>query len=102
MEQNNQHGQCMCDMCKGGMMGMYGGHRRWHLLRWILGLVVLWMTFSFGVNFGEFKASIENGGSYYGYGHMRTYGGMPMMYGYDSTEVPITSSAPVGTVLLKK
>jgi hypothetical protein len=95
MENNNQ-GQNTCGMC-GGCSHCHGGHHRFHLLRWVLGLVIILMVFSFGVQIGEFKSAFENGQGYSG-GHMMRYGYQPnMMYGSGQIQV-VAPSAVTGTV----
>ncbi len=87
---------CKCPMCQGKMCGMCGGcygHSCWHhVIRWILGIAIIVIVFSFGIMIGELKASFTEG---FGYPMMRvsSYGGgygaaYPMMqngyngYGY--------------------
>jgi hypothetical protein len=64
MEKNNkQNGSsmvCACENCQPSYYGLHSVHRH-HLLRWLLGIVILLMTFSFGVKIGEFKAALESG-----------------------------------------
>ncbi len=78
MEGNNQN---RCDVCgsgyghcgKCGNMCGFGGR---HLLRWLLGIIIITWVFSIGMKIGELKASIEG----YGFGHRA----VPMMYGLQS------------------
>ncbi len=78
MEGNNQN---RCDVCgsgyghcgKCGNMCGFGGR---HMLRWILGIIIITWIFCIGMKVGELKASLDQ--SYFGYGHSRV---MPMMYG---------------------
>lgn len=97
-ENNNQNcqvcgsGNGRCGRC-GNMCG-FNGH---HILRWVLGILIITWVFCIGVRFGEFKASFENGSSYgYRYGRV-----MPMMGGawgnaedtiYFSQAVPATQT----------
>jgi len=78
-----QHSEgCKCDMCQGktcGMCSMGGGcmgkHNCWyHVIRWILGVAILLIVFSFGIMIGELKGELSNSG----YRMMRSYDG-----GYD-------------------
>ena len=56
----DSHMVCNCPMCRG--MGRYG-HGHW-VLRWLLGLVILFLVFWFGVKIGELKSGFG-----YGYEH---------------------------------
>ena len=49
----HQNGQ-VCNCC---------GHHPYLILRWILGIVIIVLVFTFGMKIGELKASLE-----YGYG----------------------------------
>ena len=76
MEGNNQN---MCDVCgsgngRCGKCGHGCGFGGRHLIRWILGIIIITWVFSIGMRIGEMKASMQFGGGY-GYGHR-----MPMMY----------------------
>src|SRR5206468_6709926 len=96
----------VCDVCGSGMdgrcrgCGHYCGFRGGHILRWVLGILIITWIFSIGMKVGELKSYLE-GGEYGGYAHMR-YNVMPMMGGnagyYDSTTgsgtVIYTSAAP--------
>lgn len=67
---NGGHPQgCKCGMCMGSKMGLCGScgghHMGFHILRWILGILVLVMVFSFGVKIGEFKEAFEAGSGYH-------------------------------------
>ena len=85
-----------CEVCGSGMdgrcgrCGHYCGFRGGHILRWVLGIIIIVWIFSIGVKFGELKAYLEGGE--YGYPHMR-YNVMPMMYGNGGY---FESSAPAG------
>ena len=61
MEENNNK-KCECLWCRSGC----GKHQ---LLRWIIGLLILWAVFALGVKVGELKYMIKDGlrGGYYGY-----------------------------------
>lgn len=74
-----------CTHCQG--MGMCCAHGQWTTgkyaaLRWLLGLLILAITFAIGIKIGEFKGSYMNDG-YFGEkmhrGMMRTNNG-DMMY----------------------
>lgn len=97
MEHKENSNECECGMCEGacgqcamcdeqggygqcgmGCQQMYGMHcgRRYHLARWILGIVILVLVFVGGVKLGEFKEAMRSGG--YGYRMMdRGYNTMP-------------------------
>lgn len=69
----------MCDVCgsgdgRCGNCGNMCGYRGNHLLRWLLGIIIITWIFSIGVKFGEIKAYMGQDG--YG-NHM--YRAMPMM-----------------------
>jgi hypothetical protein len=81
MQENEQQQQnwgghkCHGGMCCGGMNGCGGHHMGFHILRWVLGIIIILMVFSFGVQIGEFKSAFESG----------QYGSRGMMrynYGY--------------------
>lgn len=96
----------MCDVCgsgngrcgKCGNMCGFGGR---HLIRWILGIIIITWVFSIGMKFGELKASLDQYG--YGYDHRV----MPMMYSAGAQAWPAgdgnvtftTSAAPVGGMM---
>ena len=76
MENNMQHpNTCMCGSCSNYM--------KFHILRWILGLIIIFMIFSFGVRIGEFKNELENNENMnmiYGESHgIRFYNTVPFM-----------------------
>lgn len=82
MEENNNK-KCDCLMCKccGMAHKAFGeGCGKHRLLRWIIGLLILWAIFALGVKVGELKYTIKDGlrGGYYGmmggYGDDSFYG----------------------------
>src|ERR1035437_2223279 len=83
-EQQQQNGQWHGNKCHGGMCGGINGcggyHMGFHILRWILGIIIILMVFGFGVQIGEFKSAFESGG--YGYHGMMRYN-----YGYQPVQV---------------
>ena len=101
MEGNNQN---VCEVCgsgngrcgKCGNMCGFGGK---HILRWILGIIIITWVFCIGMKFGELKAGLDR--YYYGYSSRSV---MPMMYGaqgaWDSGEgnVTFTSAVPATPV----
>ena len=106
---HNHHYNNICEVCgtnngRCGRCGNMCGFGRYHILRWVLGIVIISWIFCIGVKFGEFKASIEGSGYGYGYNHMRI---SPMMGGAtwsnaDDT-VYFTQSVPAtGAVQIKK
>lgn len=73
------------------MYGMHCGGRH-HLLRWILGIVILVLVFVGGIKLGEFKEAVRGGG--YGYRMMdRGYNAMPG-YGMMQWRNDIDANAP--------
>ncbi|RJQ28066.1 hypothetical protein C4565_04230 [Candidatus Parcubacteria bacterium] len=75
-EKNNNMenaGSC-CMFCKKGKMmcGPNGMHRACHIIRWVLGLLILWAVFMGGVKLGEFKSMIDTGD--FGRSHRSGYG----------------------------
>jgi len=73
MQENEQQQQNWgSHKCHNGMCGCAGHHMGFHILRWVLGIVVLLMAFGFGVQIGEFKAAFESGN--YGHREMMRYG----------------------------
>ncbi len=74
LEQASKHEHCY--MCHGheGMACAY--HQRHLLLRWLLGVLILVVTFWLGFKLGEIKGIYGDGG--FGYGRM--WYGQPQMY----------------------
>ncbi len=82
-----------CGAC--GMGRSYFGH---HILRWILGILIIVWVFSIGMKIGEWKSYVESGAPYYR--EFRTT--MPMMYNSSYGEptggtVIFSQAAPAGT-----
>lgn len=71
----------MCDNC-GGRNCCHPRHRPYHILRWLLGIIIIFMVFSIGMSIGEFKGAV---GRDYGYGRMMR--GYPQMYYGGSEDV---------------
>ncbi len=104
--QNNCQNDCCknpCNVdCGGGMHHrMYWG-RRYLVVRWILGAVLLGLVFTMGVKVGEFKALFENqfGGNFFYHRVMpmmgtEIYGGATGGYGAAGEAVPGTSAGSV-------
>lgn len=72
----------MCDVCgsgsgRCGSCGNMCGFGGSHILRWVLGILIIVWVFSIGMKFGEIKAYLDQAGYGRGYNH-RTYP-MPMM-----------------------
>ncbi len=91
---NNMHPNgCMCGTCNVGSTGMcmgmcgYHGHGRHVILRWFLGIFIIFSIFSIGMKVGELQYRIEasEGGGYY---RMMRY--QPMMYG-DGSGIPLSA-----------
>ena len=88
-EQQNQQwhgGKCQCH---GNWNGCGGHHMGFHILRWVLGIIIILMVFGFGVQIGEFKSALESGG--YGHHGMMRYGyaqPVGVMYGGQTGVVP--------------
>lgn len=105
MEDNKNHPEgCRCPLCVGGKCTMcgekgcpacpycslHGGYYRWHWVKLLLGIIVLFVVFWCGFRLGTMVSSW--GGGYGSYGMPGRYlmrsngynGGypMPMMYGY--------------------
>ena len=84
---NNYNHNQACEVCgfgrdsRCGRCGHYCGFGGRHILRWILGILIISWIFAIGMRFGELKEALEANDPYYG--HMR-YKSMPMMYGSDS------------------
>ncbi len=67
-------GRCGCACQNGaGCGGMWGGHK-FHILRFLIALIIVGFVFSFGVHIGELKGAFGMGGGMYGR-HSRMYGG---------------------------
>ena len=110
---NNQNRNNVCEVCGSGNgrcnnCGHMCGFGSRHILRWVLGILIISWVFCIGMKIGELKSELMGGGYYSGYGnHMIRYGAMPMMYGtagaYDDSNVTFTtSSVPSGTVKIIK
>lgn len=78
---NHEGNNNVCDMnscnCNMGMMNGCacgcGGKHRAHIMRFVLGLVLLLITFCFGMNIGELRGQLE-ASQHGGYGeHMMRY-----------------------------
>ncbi|TSC70897.1 MAG: hypothetical protein CEO12_22 [Parcubacteria group bacterium Gr01-1014_46] len=74
----------VCEVCgsgdgRCGQCGNMCGYRGNHLLRWILGIIIITWVFSIGMKFGEMKTYLEQSG--YGRGGNGFYKTMPMMGG---------------------
>ena len=99
MEENMNKNVCVC-------------HNRYYLLRWFLGLLIIILVFSVGVQLGEIRGYLGSDG-YWPHGSYGNYGGfgrMPMMYynnqnnpnwpwgmmggNYQVAPVPTNESAP--------
>ncbi len=80
MSDNNQNTCQVCGSGNGrcGSCGNMCGFGRNHILRWILGIIIITWIFSIGMKFGELKAQLDGSGYGYGYKQMRA---MPMMGG---------------------
>lgn len=84
-------------------------HEQWHggrhiLLRWLLGLLIMFVIFSIGIKIGEFKASYGLGDTYGTsgrYNMMHGFGGnvYPPMMQFNS---PVPETLPVPTPTPKK
>ena len=91
---NNQNG--ICDVCGSGYgrcgrcgnMCGFGGR---HILRWILGILIITWVFSIGMKFGEINAALED--------HWGKQGGM-MMYRAGAPEW--TTATAAGNVMFTK
>ena len=96
MSENEQQQNYCGHKCQNGMCGCAGHHMGFHVLRWVLGIIVIFMVFGFGVQIGEFKSALENGGAY-GYHHGMMYGEMMpanMYYGGQTGQTTVTTQAP--------
>lgn len=70
-EKNNNiegAGSC-CMFCKGGKMmhGHNGMHKGCHVIRWILGILILWVVFMGGIKLGELKSFFYGSESWSGH-----------------------------------
>ncbi|MEQ1500217.1 MAG: hypothetical protein ABL917_02470 [Parcubacteria group bacterium] len=99
MSDNNQNNCQVCGSGNGrcGSCGNMCGFGSKHILRWILGIIIITWVFSIGMRFGELKAELQ--GSSYGnsYRHSRV---MPMMGGasLDQNTVFFSESVPATQV----
>lgn len=105
MEGNNNQSCQVCGSGNGrcGRCGNMCGFNGHHILRWVLGILIITWVFCIGMRIGEFKSSIEYGSGYgYSQRHMP-----PMMYGSawgGNSDVIFTQAIPasIGTVQTKK
>ena len=107
-KENGKNNKCNCSMCcHHGHGDLTSSHGRHFILRWVLGLVALFMAFSIGVKIGEFKEEVKSGffgnprmmnWERYGDYNGNRYYGMPMMnwYGYpqNSQTAPKNTTTP--------
>ena len=93
MENKERKDDMNCDCCGWGSQSAH--HHKMAVLRWILGLIILFVTFTLGVKIGAFKEELKQDwgknyqmmhGSYGGYG-MDAYR-KPMMGGYYAPNIP--------------
>lgn len=92
----------MCEVCgsgagKCGRCGNMCGFGGNHILRWVLGILIIVWVFSIGMKFGEIKAYLDQAG--YGRGNHMYYRAMPMMGGgagwqTGTNEVYFTQAVP--------
>jgi hypothetical protein len=113
---DHQHPEgCKCNKCmwlKSGNMwgnGYYQHNWPYHVLRWFFGLAIIIIVFCVGIQIGELKGILENGGGFrshnvmqYNRPMMGMYGSSGGNYGYrtvngQSTHAPIMKSATVDT-----
>lgn len=99
MEGNNNN---MCDVCgsgngRCGKCGHSCGFGRGHIIRWILGILIITWVFCIGMKIGELKAYLEASG--FGYASHYNYRAMPMMggawSGNDAVYFTQTSAQPI-------
>ena len=79
---NTENTGSSCMFCKRGKFcGQNGMHRGCFVIRWVLGLLILWAVFMGGVKLGELKGMIDQDG--FGRHNRSGYGyySMPMMRG---------------------
>lgn len=110
-QMGGQHPEgCKCGICQGKMCGMgvccSGKYGCWyHVIRWILGIVIILMVFAFGVMIGQLREELQSSGyrmmrtSYYGggYAYPTTQNGYNGMMGGVTGRLqtaPSTQSAP--------
>lgn len=89
----NNHNK-VCDVCgsgdgRCGMCGNMCGFSGRHILRWILGIIIITWVFCIGMKMGELKAYLEQSGS--GYGHRY------MMYRNSPVPMPMMGGATWGS-----
>src|ERR1035437_2102934 len=101
MQENEQQQQnwgghkCQNGMCGCAWSG--GHHMGFHILRWVLGIIIILMVFGFGVQIGEFKATLESGN--YGYHQMMRYGyAQPVGVTYGGQGTVSVQTVPGATV----
>jgi hypothetical protein len=90
-EQQQNWGGHKCQ-CHGGWNGCGGHHMGFHILRWVLGIIIILMVFGFGVQIGEFKAAFESGG----YG---SHGMMRYNYGYQPVQMMSAGAVPTNVTV---
>lgn len=95
MSENNNNN--VCDVCGSGngRCGRCGNMCGWngtHLLRWILGIIIITWVFCLGMRFGQMTAGFGGG---YGYGNHMYFRSMPMMGGatWGATDYTVSTQA---------
>ncbi len=88
----------MCEVCgsgdgRCGSCGNMCGYRGNHMLRWLLGIIIITWIFCIGMKFGEFKAQVYGGG--YGNHMYFKASGMPMMgtTGWGNVDYTVSTQA---------
>ena len=89
---------CSCGMCSSHHGCCFGHHGRYLWLRWLLGILILVVTFWLGMKVGEFKGGMYGYGGFGGHRMgaypmmMRTQGTPNMMYWTSGT--PASNPTP--------
>ena len=104
MEKNNKEKSMMCD-CENCQIPWYQSYHRHFFLRWVLGLIILGLTFAVGFKLGEFKQVFE-GLNPDGYGHnlrpMMFFDNGYGMMGTYPVQLPSTSTNTKNTTATTK
>lgn len=95
----NCNGRSACTLCGG--YACSAEHHKYIILRWLLGLLILMMTFWLGAKVGEFKSLYMNNGLSGGYGNhfmmTRPYPNMMFSTGQLELATPAAPGLPTAT-----
>lgn len=89
---SNCNGRNACNMC--GAYTCTPEHHKYVVLRWLLGLLILTITFCLGAKVGEFKSAYKHELFNYGYGGHGAVRALPPMMYFQGKDVLTTPGVP--------